>query len=411
MERLGRIVRPLRRYSQEGIEILSTRLLLGAVINDVIVYFSCNGFVNQKFLSTFVDVIGKENKKMKQTTILLSVAATFMLATTANAASQRASKTSAKQVAAQREAGLHSITEDAARAHVYFLADDLLEGRRAGERGSRIAKQYIISRMRELGLRPFLGDSYEQPFEACGVQRLKRSPSFFVEADSVANIKKQVHQTLHLSNVLAVLPGKKTDECVVVGAHLDHEGVYPDNDGDKIYNGADDNASGVSAVLQIMKAFAVSGAQPERTIVFAFWDGEEHGLLGSRYFTLNYPHMDSVKGYLNFDMVGSGTDSRYLMYFFTASHPKFGEWLKADMKEYSFSTFEPDYRSWDNPIGGSDQSSFHLKGVPIVWYHTGGQPHYNQPSDEPQTINYPKLTDITRASYLTTWHLANEQDY
>ena len=259
-------------------------------------------------------------------------------------------------------------------------------------------------------MKPFLGDSYEQPFEACAVQKLKRGVRYFVEADSVAEIKKQVHRTMYLSNVLAVLPGKKTDEMVVVGAHLDHEGVYKDIEGDKIYNGADDNASGVATVLQIMKAFVASGATPERTIVFAFWDGEEFGLLGSRYFTDAYKDMQKVKGYLNFDMVGSGTDSRYLMYFFTASHPKIGEWLKADMAKHNF-CFDPDYRAWDNPVGGSDQQSFHLKGVPIVWYHTGGQPNYNFPSDEAQTINYPKLTDITRASYLTTWHLANEAEY
>ena len=351
---------------------------------------------------------------MKQTTFLLSVAAAFVLATPANAANSKASKNStkvnAKQIAAQCEAGLSSITEDAARAHVYFLADDLLEGRRAGERGSRIAKQYIISQIRQAGLKPFLGDSYEQPFEACAVQKLKRGVKYFVEADSIAEIKKQVHRTMNLSNVLAVLPGKKTDEMVVVGAHLDHEGVYSDIEGDKIYNGADDNASGVAAVLQIMKAFVASGATPERTIVFAFWDGEEFGLLGSRYFTQNYKDMSKVKGYLNFDMVGSGTDSRYLMYFFTASHPKIGDWLKADMAKHNF-CFDPDYRAWDNPIGGSDQSSFHLKGVPIVWYHTGGQPNYNFPSDEASTINYPKLIDIIRASYLTTWHLANEAEY
>lgn len=348
---------------------------------------------------------------MKQAIVLLSMAATLVFTASAQASSPRNGKVSAKQVASQRDAGLRSITEDAARGHVYFLADDLLEGRRAGERGSRIAKQYIISQIRQAGLKPFLGDSYEQPFEACAVQKLKRGVKFFVEADSVAEIKKQVHQTMYLSNVLTVLPGKKTDEYVVVGAHLDHEGMYSDVDGDKIYNGADDNASGVSAVLQIMKAFVASGAKPERTVVFAFWDGEEYGLLGSRYFTANYKNMDKVKGYLNFDMVGSGTDSKYLMYFFTASHPKFGEWLKADMATYKFGTFEPDYRAWENPVGGSDQQSFHLKGVPIVWYHTGGQPHYNYPSDEASTINYPKLVDITRASYLTAWRLANEVEY
>lgn len=343
-------------------------------------------------------------------TILLAAAMLAGMATDAVAAKKNVVKES-KQQTEQKLAGLRTINEDAARAHVYFLADDLLEGRRAGMRGSRIAKQYIISQIREAGLKPLLGDSYEQPFEACAVQKLKRGVRFFVEADSVAEIKKQVHQTMHLSNVLTVLPGKKSDEYVVVGAHLDHEGMYPDVEGDNIYNGADDNASGVSAVLQILKAFKESGAQPERTIIFAFWDGEEYGLLGSRYFTENFKDMSRVKGYLNFDMVGSGTDSKYLMYFFTAAHPTLGEWLKNDMKTYGFTTFEPDYRAWENPIGGSDQQSFHLKGVPIVWYHTGGQPHYNFPSDEPQTINYPKLTDITRASYLTTWHLANEGEY
>ena len=346
---------------------------------------------------------------MNITKLALALAAALVCGTGA-ATAKKPQKQGGVQTA-QCAAGMRQITEDAARAHVYFLADDLLEGRRAGERGSRIAKQYIISHMRQAGLKPLLGDSYEQPFEACGVQRLKRMPQFFVEADSIDSIKKQTHQTLHLSNVIAALPGKRSDEYVVVGAHLDHEGIYPDNDGDKIYNGADDNASGVSAVLQIMKAFAESGAQPERTVVFAFWDGEEQGLLGSRYFTQNFAGMGSVKGYLNFDMVGSGTDSKYLMYFFTASHPKLGEWLKSDMQTYRFGTFAPDYRSWDNPVGGSDQSSFHLKGVPIVWYHTGGQPHYNQPSDEPQTINYPKLADITRASYLTAWRMANEPEY
>lgn len=228
--------------------------------------------------------------------LLLSAAIVLSGATTVEAAQKKSAKVE-KQLAAQCDAGLRSITEDAARAHVYFLADDLLEGRRADERGSRIAKQYIISQMRQAGLKPFF-ESYEQPFEACAVQKLKRGVRYFVEADSIAEIKKQVHRTMHLSNVLAVLPGKKTDEMVVVGAHLDHEGVYSDLEGDKIYNGADDNASGVAAVLQIMKAFVASGATPERTIVFAFWDGEEFGLLGSRYFTDSYKDMQNVKKYM-----------------------------------------------------------------------------------------------------------------
>ena len=309
-----------------------------------------------------------------------------------------------------KQIALRSITEDAAKAHVYFLADDLLEGREAGKRGSQIARQYILSRIREAGLLPVSGDSFLQPFEAVGRSVLHRRPRYYVEADSVALIKKQEHCILLLANVLAMIPGKKTDEYVVVGAHYDHEGMNPDLDGDKIYNGADDNASGVSTVLQIMRAFVESGAKPERTVIFAFWDGEEYGLLGSRYFVENFSGMGKVKSYLNFDMVGGNNradDPSYFVYFFSASHPEYGEWLRRDIAENGF-RLNPNYKSWDNPVGGSDQGSFARKGIPVAWYHTDAQPHYNHPSDEAPTVNYQKLADISRVSFLTAWHLANE---
>ena len=313
-------------------------------------------------------------------------------------------------VEGQKLAALHTITEDAARAHVYFLADDLLEGREAAQRGSMIARQYIISRLREAGVKPLVGDSYMQPFEACGVNMLHRRPRYYVETDSIAKIKKQEYCSMNLANVLAAIPGEIADEYVVIGAHFDHEGMNPQLHGDKIYNGADDNASGVSAVLQIMKAFASSGVKPKRTVVFAFWDGEEYGLLGSRYFTGNFKDMDKVKGYINFDMVGGNNradDPSYFVLLFTEAHPEYGEWLRNDIKRYSL-TLNPEYKPWDNPVGGSDQGAFARRGVPVVWYHTDAQPHYNHPSDEPSTINYPKLADKTRASFLTAWRMANE---
>lgn len=337
----------------------------------------------------------------------LLAAAMLMMPSVAVAGKPRSS---ALLVAEQQEKALRSITEDAARAHVYFLADDLLEGREAGQRGSRIARQYIISQIRETGIKPLSSDSYEQVFEAYGRNMLHRRPRYYVEADSVAKIKGEEHSKMSLANVLAMIPGRKSDEYVVVGAHLDHEGMNPNLDGDNIYNGADDNASGVSAVLQIMKAFAESGVKPERNIVFAFWDGEEYGLLGSRYFVENFPFIGKVKAYLNFDMVGGNNrpdDPSYFVYFFTESHPEYGEWLRSDIKRYGLH-LTPNYKAWDNPVGGSDQGSFARRGIPIVWYHTDAQPHYNHPSDEPQTVNYQKLTDITRASFLTAWHMANE---
>lgn len=339
-------------------------------------------------------------------TLALAVAGTMPSAAISR---QRPAKSATTVKAYQR--GLQSISMEAAKAHVYFLADDLLEGRRAGQRGSRIAQQYIVAQMRQLGLQPLPGHDFLIPFEAYSRAQVHREGRYWVEADSVKSISQSPHHLkLSLANTLAWIPGKRTDEFVVVGAHLDHEGMNPDLNGDQIYNGADDNASGVSAALQIMRAFAVSGVKPERSVVFAFWDGEEFGLLGSRHFAETSTIMPQVKGYLNFDMVGGNnkpSDPQQFVYFFTESHPALGQWLKDDIARHKLA-LHPDYHPWDNPVGGSDQSTFAKKGVPIVWYHTDAQPHYNHPSDEAPTLNYDKLTDITRASFLTLWHMANE---
>ena len=366
----------------------------------------------QTYIATFFNKNTIKNMKHLNT-IIMAAAFLPVFATTAEAAQKQSATKTQKQEEAQKRKALSSISEDAARAHVYFLADDLLEGRRAGERGSRIAKQYIIAQMRQAGVKPWLNSGYEQPFEACARQKLKRGVRFYVTPDSIAEIKKGVYQSMALSNVLGIIRGERDDEYIVVGAHLDHEGMYPDVAGDNIYNGADDNASGVSAVLQIMKAFAESGAKPKRNIIFAFWDGEEQGLLGSQHFTDTFGDTKKIKGYLNFDMVGRNNkpdDPTYMVYFYTEAHPTFGSWLKEDIAHYDLH-LNPSYRAWDKPVGGSDNGSFAIKNVPIIWYHTDGHPDYNQPTDEADRINYPKLTDITRAAFLSTWHLANVENY
>lgn len=323
---------------------------------------------------------------------------------------------SAKKKATQRtteckERGLRSITIDAAKAHVYFLASDELEGRQAGHNGSRVAAQYIISHLRQLGIKP-LDSSYVQPFEAYSQERQKRK-RWFVEPDSVAGLMNAAHRCLHLRNIIGMIPGRRSSEYVVVGAHFDHVGMDVDLDGDRIYNGADDNASGVSAALQIARAFTESGVQPERNVVFAFWDGEEIGLLGSRHFVQTCPFLKDIKGYLNFDMIGRDNKPEnppYVVYFYTASHPVFGDWLKADIKKYGF-RLDPDYRAWERPVGGSDNGSFARHDIPVIWYHTDGHPDYHLPSDEACRINYEKMTDITRAAFLNAWNLANEETY
>jgi len=309
------------------------------------------------------------------------------------------------------EKGLQSISEQSAKASINFLASDELEGREAGSRGGRVAGEYIVSMLRMMNISP-LGDSYYQPFEACHNQVAQKG-RWQVHPDSIAQLKKGVYKHLQLNNILAKIEGKRTDEYVIVGAHYDHLGIDPTLAGDCIYNGADDNASGVSAVLQLAKAFLASGQQPERTIIFAFWDGEEKGLLGSSYFVQNCSFINSVKGYLNYDMIGRNSNEakpQLVDYFYTEANAAFGEWLKNDIKKYKLK-LEPIYHPWDKPVGGSDNGSFAKAGVPIIWYHTNAHPDYHQPSDHASRINWEKVVEITKASYLNLWNLANEKSY
>lgn len=312
-----------------------------------------------------------------------------------------------------KEKGFATINKESAKAYIGFLASDALEGREAGRHGGRVAGEYVKSVLQDMGLKPLNEDSYFQPFEAYSPERQKRV-RFSVHPDSIQKYSQlPAHRKLELRNVLGYIEGKNKNEYVVMGAHYDHLGLDEVLDGDKIYNGADDNASGVSAVLQIAKAFLASGEKPERTIIFALWDGEELGLLGSEYFMQTCPFAPDIKGYVNFDMIGRNNDEqkpKYVVYFYTEAHPQFGEWLKSDIKTYGLG-LEPNYRPWDKPIGGSDNASFAKRDVPVIWYHTDGHPDYHQPSDHADKINWDKLVEITKAAYLNLWNLANLKTY
>lgn len=311
-----------------------------------------------------------------------------------------------------KEKGLVSINQKSAETHIEFLANDDLEGREAGKKGGKIAAEYIKAILKENEICPF-GEAYFQPFEAYSRERQKRV-RFSVHPDSIAKYKEErAHRKLEMKNVLGFIEGENKDEFVVIGAHFDHLGIDETLVGDKIYNGADDNASGVSAILQIAKAFIESGIKPKRSIIFAFWDGEELGLLGSEYFLLSFPNLSQIKAYLNFDMIGRNSDEsnpQKVTYFYNESHPAFGKWLKDDIQKYKLE-LAPDYTPWDKPISGSDNASFARRDIPIIWYHTGGNPDYHQPSDHSDKINWNKVVNITKAAYLNLWNLANAENY
>ncbi len=322
------------------------------------------------------------------------------------------SSTRGSQPESPVEKGLASINRQSAEAHIEFLSDDALMGREAATHEGKIAGNYIRSYFKNLGLVPLDDNEFFQPFEAFRKERQKRA-RYQVHPDSIRELCNEVHQRLPLRNILVKITGENPDEYVVIGAHYDHLGFDPFLDGDRIYNGADDNASGVAAVLQIARAFKECGKQPKRTVIFALWDGEEKGLLGSEYFIQTWQDPAKIKGYLNFDMIGRNNDEanpQGVVYFYTESHPIFETWLRKAIKDYSLN-LNPDYRAWDKPTAGSDNASFAKRDIPIIWYHTDGHPDYHLPSDHADKINWEKTVDITKAAFLNLWSMANNDSF
>jgi Zn-dependent M28 family amino/carboxypeptidase len=213
-------------------------------------------------------------------------------------------------------------------------------------------------------------------------------------------------------NIVAILPGSDSAlsrEYIVFSAHIDHVGVgRPDETGDSIYNGADDDASGTSAVLEIAEAFAALGQRPARSIVFVLVSGEEKGLLGSQFFVENPPvPVAQMAANINMDMIGRnapdtvvaiGQDYSSLgpaIQALAAAHPELGL------------TIAPDLWPEEQLFFRSDHFSFAAREVPAIFFTTGLHDDYHQPSDEPETIDSDKLTRIARLLFRYAWELAN----
>ena len=312
-----------------------------------------------------------------------------------------------KEKVTPEQKGLLSINRQKAEAYVEFLASDALMGREAGTGHGQVAGEYLISILKLMGAKPLLEEGFGQPFNAYSAER--SNAPFTVDPAKVETLKKKPHRIAPMRNILAKIEGRNPEEIVIVGAHYDHLGFDPMLVGDKIFNGADDNASGVQAVLQILAAFQATGQQPERTVIFALWDGEERGLLGSTYFVNNFAQMKKVKGYMNFDMIGRDCVEGRPNHFTLMHAPQdsvFTAWLKSDIAQHSLA-LDPQFKTGEDFNNGSDQVPFFKAGIPFVWYQTGGHPDFHMPTDEPSRINWNKMVEITKASFLCLWKMAN----
>jgi len=222
------------------------------------------------------------------------------------------------------------------------------------------------------------------------------------------------------NNILAFVEGSdKKDEIVVVSAHYDHLGKR----GDDVYNGADDNGSGTTTVLELAEAFQKAkdaGNGPSRSILFLWVTGEEKGLLGSEYYAANpiYDLANTVVD-VNVDMVGR-VDEKY------ADNPNYiyvigSDRLSSDLHKinedanakYAGLTLDYTYNSEEDPnryYFRSDHYNFAKNGIPAIFFFNGVHADYHMASDTVEKINFEKMEKVGRLIFHTTWELANRAE-
>ena len=283
------------------------------------------------------------------------------------------------------------IDSNMVRKHLYTLAADNMEGRKSGTPGIEKAAVYIEDEFKKIGLSTF-GDlkSYRQTF-------------------TFKNRKSK--DDIISSNIIGVLEGKsKKDEYVIISAHYDHLGMKKSGEGDLIYNGANDDASGVTGVLALAAYFKKVGH--ERTIVFAAFTAEEMGLIGSTYFGKDIDAAKFVAG-INLEMIGKtpsfGPNTAWLTGF---ERSDFGKIIQKNLEGSGYQLFPDPYKNF-NLFFRSDNASLARLGVPSHTFSTTPidiDPDYHQVSDEAETLNITVITQTIQAVAVGTESIINGED-
>jgi Zn-dependent M28 family amino/carboxypeptidase len=273
--------------------------------------------------------------------------------------------------------------------HIAYLASDALRGRDTPSPGLDSAAAYLVRKFQQLGLR---GGAEGGAF----IQRYPLRPK-----GSLA------------PNVVAIFPGSDPtlrNEYVVLSAHMDHVGVGRPVRGDSIYNGADDDASGTSALLEVAEAFASldERLRPARSILFLAVSGEEKGLLGSEYFS-DHPTvpLESIVADVNMDMIGRNT--RDTVVVIGKNYSSLGgvvERVAAENRPLLGLDAGDD--RWPNErfFFRSDHYNFARKEIPAIFFFAGTHEDYHEPSDEVERIDADKAARVARMIFLTTYAIA-----
>ena len=293
-----------------------------------------------------------------------------------------------------------TITEADFRQRVGVLAHDSMRGRATPSPEIEEAARWIAGEFAAMGLEPGGGGGEF-------IQRYSFRPGRGA-ADA---------PPVDAPNVAAILTGsdpERSNEYVVFSAHMDHVGVRePDANGDSIFNGADDDASGTAAVMEIAEAFASLDQPPPRSVVFLLVSGEERGLHGSRAYADNPPEpvaSGRMVANLNMDMVGRNwpdtivaigkehSDLGTTLERVNAAHPELGMTAIDDL--------------WpeENFYFRSDHFNFARNGVPVLFFFNGTHQDYHRPSDEPELIDNEKAARLARLVFYLGHEIASAQD-
>ena len=298
------------------------------------------------------------------------------------------------------------------RKHIEILSSDKFEGRRAGEPGANAAGKYVAEQFRKLKLQPGVSTNgkpgYKQTFSYSPVRDPHSTPADPTSAPAAPNAKQAF-------NVIGILPGNDPvmkNEAIVIGAHYDHLGKGGQGslaaNSSEIHHGADDNASGTAAVIELARQFAKE-KKNKRTIMFMAFSGEEDGLFGSKYYVNNpvWP-LDKTVAMINLDMVGRLKDNKLTVGGIGTA----GEWTELVNARNRFFDAQPGSLKYDNTVaiamaqpvlslqlnedgfGPSDHSSFYAKQIPVLFFFSGTHLDYHKPSDTFEKINYNGLSKI-----------------
>ena len=271
--------------------------------------------------------------------------------------------------------------EERLKQHVYTLASDSLEGRKAGSEGAKKAAAYIAQQWEEIGISPFEGESYYHPFKD------------------------------EYNNLIGIIEGNEPllkDEYIIVGAHFDHLGSKEKNNQHVIYNGADDNASGVAAITELARRLKEIQPDLHRSVIFIAFDAEELGLYGSNEIANNWETLiEKTKLMFSVDMVGWHKKSGYVEYSGTGTiknaeqllleNSSIPDGLNVKTKKFEKSAFT-----------ATDTYGFAQKNIPTLAVTTGTKSPYHKPEDEAPLIDYEGLALITE--HLTNVVVAASQD-